>query len=69
MSTIIESAEAKRREAIQILVAERQAIDEALTRLGYDGTEVKKDRKQLTCGRCGANGHTARTCPTPPEPQ
>jgi hypothetical protein len=38
-----------------------------LSQLGYDGgvvTEIK-NRKPKTCGRCGQEGHTMRTCPSP----
>ncbi len=70
MSQIIELANEKRREAIALLIAERQEIDKLLTQLGHiEGEEVgaRKDRKPLTCSRCKQEGHTARTCPTLPE--
>jgi hypothetical protein len=30
--------------------------------LGYDGEAEIKTRKPKTCGRCGQEGHTMRTC-------
>ena len=66
MSQIIDQAEELRAQAIALLLQERNAIEQKLGQLGYDGAETKS-RKQITCGKCGAGGHTARTCPATPE--
>jgi hypothetical protein len=33
--------------------------------LGHGETDAKKNRKPVACGKCGAEGHSARTCPNP----
>jgi hypothetical protein len=67
--SILDQAEDLRKQAIALLVGERQTIDERLAQLGYQNGESieKENRKPKTCGRCGAAGHTVRTCiePTP----
>jgi hypothetical protein len=62
MSQIIDQAEALRQQAIGLLMAERQIIDQKLTMLGADGTEspVKKNK---ACSICSSESHNARTCP------
>lgn len=66
MSQIIEQAEELRARAVALLLQEQNAIEQKLDQLGYAGAETKS-RKQVTCGKCGGTGHTARTCPTTPE--
>jgi hypothetical protein len=65
--TILEQAEQLRQQAISILVQERETIELKLGQLGYDGAGVAeiKNRKPKTCGRCGQEGHTMRTCSSP----
>jgi hypothetical protein len=62
MSQITEQAETLRQQAINLLMAERQTIDQKLATLGADGTEspVKKGK---VCGVCSSPDHNARTCP------
>jgi hypothetical protein len=62
MSQITDQAEALRQQAIGLLIAERQTIDQKLAMLGADGTEspVKKGK---ACGVCSSPDHNARTCP------
>jgi hypothetical protein len=43
------------------LCDQRDAIDAEIAQVVV-GT-AKKDRKALTCGKCGSPDHTARTCP------
>jgi hypothetical protein len=47
------------------LLDQRDGIDTEIAAI-VTGTvsAVKKERKPLTCGACGQEGHTARTCPT-----
>jgi Fe2+ transport system protein FeoA len=65
----LDEFELVRQQAIGKLVAMRQEINSKLAQFGHvDGepiTVAKKDRKPKTCGKCGAEGHTARKCPTP----
>jgi hypothetical protein len=64
--SILEQAEQLRQQAILILVQERETIEQKLTQLGYDGAPAEvRNRKPKTCGRCGQEGHTMRTCPSP----
>ena len=60
--TILEQAEEKRREAIELLTAERQRIDDALHQLGYTSGEEGKKNGRKRCSRCGTEGHSVRTC-------
>ena len=43
------------------LCDQRDAIDAEIAQL-VTGT-AKKERKSLTCSKCGSPDHTARTCP------
>jgi hypothetical protein len=43
------------------LCDQRDAIDAEIAAV-VTGT-TKKDRKSLTCSKCGSPDHTARTCP------
>jgi len=62
---IIDQAEQLRQQAISLLLQERGTIEQKLSQLGYDGvTNEIKSRKPTTCGRCGQEGHSVRTCPT-----
>jgi hypothetical protein len=62
MSQIIDQAEALRHQAIGLLMAERQIIDEKLATLGADGTETPP-KKTKACSICSSESHNARTCP------
>jgi hypothetical protein len=62
MSQITDQAESLRQQAITLLMAERQTIDEKLALLGADGTEAPV-KKTKVCSVCGADAHNARTCP------
>ena len=63
MNQAIEHAERLRQEAIAILIADRDALDAQLARLGYAGETAQKKSRTVTCGKCGGEGHTARACP------
>jgi len=66
MSQIIDQAEDLRKQAIALLLHERQTIDEKLQQLGHNGEAVLNNgRKQNACRRCGQAGHTVRTCTAP----
>ncbi len=62
MSPSIEQAEALRQQAITILVADKTAIEQKLSQLGYDGTAGVPKKK--VCSLCQSADHNARTCPT-----
>jgi hypothetical protein len=47
---------------IRELIDLKEKTDAELDSLISGGT-VEKARKLQTCGKCGAEGHTARTCP------
>ena len=65
---IIDQAEQLRQQAIALLLQERGTIEQKLSQLAYDGAASEiKIRKPKTCGRCGQEGHTMRTCPTTKE--
>jgi hypothetical protein len=66
--TILDQAEQLRQQALSLLIQERETIDQKITQLGgaENRTDVKKDRKQKTCGQCGEVGHTIRTCKITP---
>jgi hypothetical protein len=67
--TILEQAEQLRKQAIDLLLAERILINSKLASLSYDVVAGEiKTRKPKACGRCGAEGHTVKTCPKPPDP-
>jgi hypothetical protein len=61
MTQSIEQAEALRQQAIALLLADRNAIDSQLAKMGYDGTTPTEKKK--ACSHCHESGHTARTCP------
>jgi len=63
MSQVIEQADELRKQAIDILLTERAAIDERLKMLAYDGTESSSTPRQRICGICGSGEHNARRCP------
>ena len=64
--TILEQAEDLRKQAISLLLQERGTIDQKLNQLGHNGELVEiKSRKAKTCGTCGREGHTSRSCPNP----
>jgi len=58
MSHILDQAEELRKQAIGILLAERQNIDRKLAQLGADGTDASAKRR--LCSACGSDEHTAR---------
>ncbi len=58
MSQILIQAEELRKQAIGILIAERQDIDRKLALLGADGTEAPVKKK--VCSACGSPEHNAR---------
>jgi hypothetical protein len=60
MSQTIDQAETLRRQAIGLLVAERQDIDRKLAQLGADGAECGEPTKPKMCGVCGSSEHNAR---------
>jgi hypothetical protein len=61
MSETIENADRLRQQAINLLLEERNAIDERLRFFSYDG--VAPIPKQKVCSVCGDGSHNARTCP------
>ena len=63
MSQIIDQAESLRQQAIGILMAERQTIDQKLATLGADGTDATTTKKIKVCSICSSESHNARTCP------
>lgn len=67
MSQAIEQADELRRKAIEILLAERAAIDDHLAMLSYNGSPATTapNRRRL-CGVCGSPDHNARRCPQQP---
>jgi hypothetical protein len=60
MSQIIDQAEELRKQAIALLLAERQSIDRTLALLGYDGVSPAAPVKPKTCAVCGSPEHNAR---------
>jgi hypothetical protein len=58
--SILDQAEELRQKAITLLVQEREAIDQKLTQLGYDGAPKQTKR---SCSVCGAADHNVRRCP------
>lgn len=68
MSQILQQAEDLRQQAIALLVAERETINQKLNQLGGEAGAVQiKNGRKKSCSRCGVEGHTVRTCPTPSE--
>lgn len=63
MSHVIEQAEELRKRAIELLLAERTAIDERLAMLSHEGGEPATTFKRRVCGTCGSTDHNARRCP------
>ena len=64
MSQTLDQAESLRQQAIGILMAERQLIDQKLATLGADGTETSSIiKKGKACSICSSDSHNARTCP------
>jgi len=64
--TILEQAEDLRKHAISLLLQERETINQKLDQLGHNGEPVEiRNRKAKTCGICGREGHTSRSCPNP----
>ena len=61
--SILDQVESLRKQAIDLLLAERNLIDEKLVAFGH-GEGIKNGRKK-SCSRCGVEGHSIRTCPTP----
>lgn len=69
----------KRQKAINQLLEQRKALDEKLSKLGYNSapsaTRAPRKasegeggaRKQRTCPRCGELGHRWNKCPNPPQ--
>ncbi len=49
------------------LIADRDEIDSELASLFTNGKAAT--RKPQSCSRCGAEGHSARTCPQKEAPQ
>jgi len=63
MSQITDQAESLRQQAISLLMAERQTIDQKLAMLGADGTEMSCSvAAPRACRKCGGTGHNTRTC-------
>jgi len=60
MSQITDQAEALRQQAIGLLLAERQTIDQQLAVLGYDGLSPTATTKPKTCAVCGSPEHNSR---------
>jgi Zinc knuckle. len=46
---------------VKQLIAQRESINAELAAI-FAGTAATT-RKPITCGHCGKEGHTARTCP------
>jgi len=61
MSEVMNQVEELRQKMIALLVAERQAIDEKLQQIGFDGSP-QAPKKGKACSICGSAEHNARTC-------
>lgn len=48
---------------VKDLIAEREKVDAELASLF--GNAPIKERKRQACGKCGIEGHSARTCTSP----
>ena len=68
MSEVLNEAEGLRQKMIALLLAERQAIDEKLALVGYDGVAALP-RKAKVCSLCGSSEHNARTCDQRRQPE
>ena len=62
MSDVLNQAEELRQKMINLLLAERQAIDEKLALVGYENGRPSL-RRSKACSTCGSPEHNARTCP------
>ena len=58
------------KQAITLLLEERQRIDAKLAQFGYVNgepiTTEKKNGRTVRCSRCQGEGHTIRTCKLTP---
>jgi hypothetical protein len=68
MSEVINEAETLRLKLIALLVTEREAIDEKLALVGYDGMG-RPAKKTKVCSVCGSADHNARTCDSRKAPE
>lgn len=66
MSHITEQAEELRQKAISLLLQEREAIEQKLAQLAYDGAQKEPKRR---CSNCGSADHNARRCPEDKKPE
>jgi hypothetical protein len=69
--TTLEQVEELRNQAISLLVAERETIDQKLQQLGADLTQPATSCHNLTkkaraCSKCGSADHNARRCTVTP---
>lgn len=58
--TTLDQVEILRKQAVELLLTERAAIDEKLSQFG--GAENRVDKKARTCSKCGGENHNAKTC-------
>lgn len=67
---LLDEYESLRQDAVDQLLAEREALNEQLRRFGYSENcaepEELKPGKIRRCGVCGGTGHQARTCKMKP---
>lgn len=68
--TVLETADQMRRDAIALMLAERQNVDTMLAVLGWkEGetvTTTQKEKKARLCKTCNQPGHNARSCSITP---